>query len=101
MPDAPRSRSFAVLIDADNTSHGSRPGCSRDRPIRRSDGARAYGDFSSARLRSWTEILEKFAIDPYQQFADTLRKNASDIALVIDARDLAHSGRSMASAWSP
>src|SRR5580698_1452439 len=35
----------------------------------------------------------KYAIDPYQQFAYTTGKNASDIALVIDAMDLLHSGR--------
>jgi hypothetical protein len=54
---------------------------------------RIYGDFSSTRLRSWSEILQRFAIDPYQQFAYTSGKNASDIALVIDAMDLLHSGR--------
>ena len=54
---------------------------------------RIYGDFSSPRLKSWTEILQKYAIDPYQQFAYTTGKNASDIALVIDAMDLLHSGR--------
>jgi hypothetical protein len=36
---------------------------------------------------------QKYAIDPYQQFAYTTGKNASDIALVIDAMDLLHSGR--------
>jgi uncharacterized LabA/DUF88 family protein len=44
-------------------------------------------------LKSWTEILQRYAIDPYQQFAYTTGKNASDIALVIDAMDLLHSGR--------
>ena len=38
-------------------------------------------------------MLQKYAIDPYQQFAYTTGKNASDIALVIDAMDLLHSGR--------
>ena len=54
---------------------------------------RIYGDFSGPRLKSWTDILQKYAIDPYQQFAYTSGKNASDIALVIDAMDLLHSGR--------
>src|SRR4029078_11678779 len=39
------------------------------------------------------DILQKYAIDPYQQFAYTTGKNASDIALVIDAMDLLHSRR--------
>jgi hypothetical protein len=38
-------------------------------------------------------VLQKYAIDPHQQFAYTTGKNASDIALVIDAMDLLHSGR--------
>ncbi len=39
------------------------------------------------------QFLQKYTIDPYQQFAYTTKKNASDIALVIDAMDLLHSGR--------
>ena len=54
---------------------------------------RIYGDFSGPQLKSWSDILQKHAIDPYQQFAYTKGKNASDIALVIDAMDLLHSGR--------
>jgi NYN domain len=54
---------------------------------------RIYGDFSGSQLRSWAGILQKHAIDPYQQFAYTKGKNAADIALVIDAMDLLHSGR--------
>ena len=62
-----------------------------------SSARRAFGASTATsrtrRLKSWTEILQKFAIDPYQQFAYTTGKNASDIALVIDAMDLLHSGR--------
>jgi len=85
---------FAVLIDADNTSPKIVEGLFEE--IARFGEAsvrRVYGDFSSPRLKSWTEILQKYAIDPYQQFAYTTGKNASDIALVIDAMDLLHSGR--------
>src|SRR3954465_4015594 len=85
---------FAVLIDADNTSpqiasglfeEAAKFGEASVRPI--------YGDFSTPQLKSWSDILQKYAIDPYQQFAYTKGKNASDIALVIDAMDLLHSGR--------
>src|SRR4028119_2269133 len=54
---------------------------------------RIYGDFSGPRLKPWADILAKHAIVPHQQFAYTAGKNASDIALVIDAMDLLHSGR--------
>ena len=94
MPDDTRSPRFAVLIDADNTSPRIVAGLFEE--IARFGEAsvrRIYGDFSSPRLKSWADVLQKYAIDPYQQFAYTSGKNASDIALVIDAMDLLHSGR--------
>jgi len=94
LPEDIRPRRFAVLIDADNTSPRIVAGLFEE--IARFGEAsvrRIYGDFSSTRLKSWAELLPKYAIDPYQQFAYTSGKNASDIALVIDAMDLLHSGR--------
>ena len=94
MAEEIRLRRFAVLIDADNTSPRIAAGLFEE--IARFGEAsvrRIYGDFSSPRMKSWADILQKYAIDPYQQFAYTTGKNASDIALVIDAMDLLHSGR--------
>src|SRR3546814_16721878 len=54
---------------------------------------RIYGDFSGTRLKSWAEVLSTHAIRAQQNFAYTTGKNASDIALVIDAMDLLHTGR--------
>jgi uncharacterized LabA/DUF88 family protein len=54
---------------------------------------RAYGDFTSSHLNPWKAALLKHSIKPVQQFNNTVRKNASDIALVIDAMDLVHSKR--------
>src|SRR6185295_11059461 len=85
---------FAVLIDADNTSPQIASGLFEEvAKFGEASVRRIYGDFSNQRLKSWTGILQKYAIDPYQQFAYTTGKNASDIALVIDAMDLLHSGR--------
>jgi uncharacterized LabA/DUF88 family protein len=87
-------RRFAVLIDADNTSPRIAAGLFEEiAKFGEASVRRIYGDFSGTRLKSWAEILQKYAIDPYQQFAYTTGKNASDIALVIDAMDLLHSGR--------
>src|SRR3954453_10227008 len=92
--DPQRLPRLAVLIDADNTSAQIASGLFEQvAKLGEASVRRIYGDFSSQRLRSWTEILQKYAIDPYQQFAYTTGKNASDIALVIDAMDLLHSGR--------
>lgn len=94
MADENRMRRFAVLIDADNTSPRITAGLFEEiAKFGEASVRRIYGDFSSPRLKSWADILQKYAIDPYQQFAYTTGKNASDIALVIDAMDLLHSGR--------
>ncbi len=85
---------FAVLIDADNTSPQIAGGLFEEvAKFGEASVRRIYGDFSAGQLKSWADILQKHAIDPYQQFAYTKGKNASDIALVIDAMDLLHSGR--------
>jgi uncharacterized LabA/DUF88 family protein len=94
MADENRLRRFAVLIDADNTSPRIAAGLFEEvAKFGEASVRRIYGDFSGQRLKSWADILQKYAIDPYQQFAYTTGKNASDIALVIDAMDLLHSGR--------
>ena len=94
MADENRLRRLAILIDADNTSSRVADGLFEEiAKFGEASVRRIYGDFSSPRLKSWIEILQKHAIDPYQQFAYTSGKNASDIALVIDAMDLLHTGR--------
>lgn len=85
---------FAVLIDADNTSPQIASGLFEEvAKFAEPSVRRIYGDFSNNQLGSWAQILQTYAIDPYQQFAYTKGKNASDIALVIDAMDLLHSKR--------
>lgn len=90
----PRSPRLAVLIDADNASSKIAQGLFEEiAKIGEASVRRIYGDFSGTRLKSWAEILSTHAIMPHQNFASTSGKNASDIALVIDAMDLLHSGR--------
>jgi hypothetical protein len=85
---------FAILIDADNTSPRIAGGLFEEvAKFGEASVRRIYGDFSGPALKPWSNILQKHAIDPFQQFAYTKGKNASDIALVIDAMDLLHSGR--------
>ena len=85
---------LAVLIDADNASPRLAAGLF-DEIAKHGDVSvrRIYGDFSSPRLKKWADILARHAILPHQQFANTTGKNSADIALVIDAMDLLHSGR--------
>ena len=94
MLSEPRSPRLAVLIDADNTSAKIVDGLFEEiAKIGEASVRRIYGDFSSTRLKSWADLLNKYAIVPQQNFAYTTGKNASDIALVIDAMDLLYSGR--------
>lgn len=85
---------LAVLIDADNASAKIADGLFEEiAKIGEASVRRIYGDFSGTRLKSWTDVLPKHAITASQNFANTTGKNASDIALVIEAMDLLHSGR--------
>lgn len=85
---------IALLIDADNAPAAkidvvlaelARHGIANVR--------RAYGDWKSRNLQRWELALHPNAIQPIQQFAYSTGKNASDMAMVVDAMDLLHSGR--------
>ena len=85
---------LAVLIDADNTAaRWAEPIFEEIASHGEASVRRIYGDFSSGRLKSWEKKLAGLAVTPHQQFAYTRGKNSTDIALVIDAMDLMHSGR--------
>lgn len=49
---------------------------------------KAYGNWKSPTLKAWEDLLHEYAIQPIQQYDLTKGKNASDIALVIDAMDV-------------
>jgi uncharacterized LabA/DUF88 family protein len=80
---------IAVLIDADNA-----PASKIDEILVEvaafgvANVRRAYGDWKNPRLRGWESVLHEFAIRPIQQFAYSKGKNASDMAMVVDAMDL-------------
>lgn len=86
---SPPDRRIALLIDADNVSHGkiaamlaelSKYGIANIR--------RAYADWASPGMKGWTARLHEHAIRPVQQFSYSKGKNATDMALVIDAMEL-------------
>lgn len=49
---------------------------------------KAYGNWKSPTLKKWEDLLHEYSIQPVQQYDLTRGKNASDIALVIDAMDV-------------
>lgn len=89
-----KSPRYAVLIDAENTSHTiAKPLFEEIAKLGDASIRRIYGDFSHPRLSGWAKTLTEFAIIPQQNFATTTGKNASDISLVIDGMDILHSSR--------
>ncbi len=80
---------IALLIDADNA-----PASKIDEVLAEvarygvANVRRAYGNWKSPRLKGWESVLHEYAIRPIQQFAYSKGKNASDMAMVIDAMDL-------------
>ena len=90
---ADTEKRIALLIDADNAPASkievilaeiARHGVANVR--------RAYGNWKSQHLAGWEKCLHTWAIRPIQQFAYTSGKNASDMAMVIDAMDLLYAG---------
>ncbi len=85
---------FALLIDADNVRLETlSPILEEITRHARLTVRRIYGDFTSPNLAGWKAKLAEHAILPIQQYRNTVGKNASDSALIIDAMDLLHSHR--------
>ncbi len=82
-------KKLAILIDADNAPSKAIEGLLDEIALLGVSSVRKiYGDFTSANLKGWKNILNSHAIVPVQQFAYTTGKNSSDATLIIDAMDL-------------
>jgi uncharacterized protein (TIGR00288 family) len=85
---------IALLIDADNS-----PASKIDVILTElstfgvTNVRRAYGNWKKAELKGWEEQLHEHAIRPMQQFDYSKGKNASDMAMVIDALELLYTDR--------
>ncbi len=82
-------KKFAILIDSDNVS-AKYIECILDEMTRYGviTYKRIYGDWTSAQMGKWKNELLENSITPIQQFSNTVGKNATDSALIIDAMDL-------------
>ena len=85
-------RRLAVLIDGDNAQATQIEHVMKEVvkfgvvTIRR-----IYGDWTTTQLDSWKRKLPVHAIQPVQQFRNTVGKNATDSAMIIDAMDILYS----------
>lgn len=86
-------KTIAVLIDGDNAQP-----CLISEMLAeiskygRTTVRRIYGDWTTPNMNTWKETLQDHAIQPMQQFRNTVGKNATDSAMIIDAMDILHSG---------
>ncbi len=87
------SRRIAMLVDGDNAQpallgHALAETAKHGDVITR----RVYGNWTNSGKSAWKKVIHECAALPVQQFAYIPGKNATDIALIIDAMDLLHSG---------
>ncbi|ALU75584.1 NYN domain-containing protein [Tenacibaculum finnmarkense] len=84
-----QNKNIAMLIDGDNAQPKYLKNIMEETSKHgRIIIKRIYGDWSSEFMKSWKKKLSTFSIKPIQEFAYTTGKNATDIALVIDAMDI-------------
>ncbi|HET6598735.1 MAG TPA: NYN domain-containing protein [Burkholderiaceae bacterium] len=89
-----RKPRVALLIDADNS-----PASKIDLILNElstfgeTSIRRAYGNWKKAELKGWEDVLHEHAIRPMQQYDYSKGKNASDMAMVIDALALLYTDR--------
>ena len=85
---------LAVLFDADNVPAKFADAILREvTSIGEPALRRVYGDWTSGRLKAWSERILELGLVAHQDTSNTTGKNASDIGLVIDAMDILHGGR--------
>lgn len=91
--DAPL-KNIALLIDADNASPtGIDPVLTALAELGQVNIRRAYANWAKPSLSKWSEITHRFGLQPIQQFDLTKGKNATDMAMTIDAVDLLYRGK--------
>lgn len=86
-------KNIVMLIDADNTRLSKLEGVIREISTHgRIVAKRAYANWKKESLKNWESELKRLAVRAMQQFDYVARKNATDMALVIDAVNLLHTG---------
>jgi uncharacterized protein (TIGR00288 family) len=90
----PTLKNIALLIDADNASHtGIDPVLTVLAELGQVNIRRAYGNWAKPELAKWNQITHRYGLQPMQQFDLTKGKNATDMAMTIDAVDLLYRGK--------
>lgn len=87
-------RRIAMLVDGDN-AQPSLMGQALAETAKHGDviTRRVYANWTTSGKSAWKAAINANAMLPVQQFAYVPGKNATDMALIIDAMDLLHSGK--------
>ncbi len=86
--DEENEKTIILLIDADNTQENKMESVIKEiSAYGRIVVKRAYGNWSKDILKNWENDFRKLAIKPVHQIDYTKGKNATDMALTIDAMD--------------
>ena len=88
------AKNIALLIDADNVDpNGIDAVLTVLAELGQVNIRRAYGNWAKDALKRWGDITNRYGIRPHQQFDLTRGKNATDMAMTIDAIDLLYQGK--------
>jgi uncharacterized protein (TIGR00288 family) len=88
------AKNIALLIDADNVNpKGIDSVLTVLAELGQVNIRRAYGNWAKDALKRWGDITNRYGIRPHQQFDLTRGKNATDMAMSIDAVDLLYQGK--------
>ena len=86
--------SMAVLIDGENVDKQKVESIlARLGQLGTITTKRVYGDWSQDKLKLWSDVVSMCALRTMHHFVHSTQKNTTDIAMVIDAMDLLHTGR--------
>ncbi|MGJ8641258.1 MAG: NYN domain-containing protein [Opitutaceae bacterium] len=89
MDTSPNNNNIALLIDADNSPSAKIDFITSELATYGVVNIRkAYGNWNKRALKGWADILHEYAIQPIQHFDLVKGKNATDMALLIDAMDI-------------
>ncbi len=87
-------KNIAVLVDGDNSQESKMQSViEKISTYGRISVKRIYGNWKKENLKNWEDTIKNFAFKAQQQFDYVKKKNATDMALVVDAMELLYTGR--------
>lgn len=87
-------KNIVVLVDGDNAQESKMQSViEKISTYGRISVKRIYGNWKKSSLKNWEKTIKNSAFRAQQQFDYVAKKNATDMALIVDAMDLLYTGR--------